>query len=78
MNIDTKISSQFFDKYKEVKVVKLDTLFELSFEDIQRVKETKRCPKCGNKLKIPRVGKVAVCNNTKVHYKPFVIGKEKL
>ena len=49
------------------------TLFEPSWEAIKE----KRCPLCGNKLKLPKNERMYYCRGVK-HKKPFIISPQKV
>lgn len=77
MNKETKektiqeiLGESFLSKFK---IVWRETLFEPAWDALK----IDRCPICGNKLKRPRVRKIAYCNGKK-HAKPFFINLDRL
>lgn len=66
--------NRFKERLDKVKIKRPDNLFEVI--DWGQLKLT-RCPRCGNKLKVPTKGKIAYCKSKK-HPQPFLIGLSKL
>lgn len=65
----------FKDGYlKKFVVIPDQTLFPPNWSALK----DKRCPLCGNKLRLPQQNNMAICNNPKKHAKPFVIHRNKL
>jgi len=56
------------DYLKRFKIFYPQTLFEPVWENLRE----KRCVLCGNKLKFPLRGNIAMCSSNK-HFKSFVI-----
>ena len=62
---------------KRFTVYENDQLFDIEKDDLFRALKDNRCPKCGNRLKFMRNGKMAYCKGVK-HRKTFIIGMDKL
>lgn len=69
-----RISELLGEKYLErFRVYHEVTLFPPNWEALKKY----RCPLCGNRLQLPRTGKLAMCKGIK-HRKPFIIKTETL
>lgn len=78
MSLVVKISNMeiknLLSKYQEMKLVPMDTLFEV---DLWRAKEQKKCPKCGCKLYEMRNKPFFYCKSKRNGHS-FIIKKSKM
>lgn len=69
-DIKNIVGEKYLERFKVYNPV---TLFEPNWDALLE----RRCPICGNKLKIPRTNRIAYCHGRK-HVRPFFLSIPKL